>query len=462
MAISNEKERRELIAKALEAANKKADAERIRLPWRAGEHVATVVELPVAALVLNPKSHRIKAQLESSGHQTDIASDPFSLVSQSEIEDILRDSEQFKDLKQNLKDTGQLEPGVVTADGMLVNANTRCVALRDNDALYIRVAVLPEDADQREIDRLELALQMKRDFRSDYTYTNELLFVNDLIQIHHYKPDGVAEEMGWASPTDKGGLRKKADQVRQYLRILALIRELQHMSENRMQLVEFDANRQALSEIDDEIEALKKSDPSASREVRDARLAAMLSNVGYRELREIDSKFVESYLIPTMEDRPVLQPHIDVLTKTPAAKTMSDLPGLDILKPNAGSAPPPERTAKLLLEALTSSVGKDDVVVGSVDGGFTKISRSQFRQELRSAFEGAAEDVRLDRREGDQLGRPIELIRKAAKHVKKAIEAFKDVEHRSEFEHGQMKTATEDLDAARSALTDALSESGDP
>lgn len=462
MALSTEEERRELIAKTLEAANKKGDAERMRLPWRTGEHVATVVELPVVELVLNPRSHRIKSQLESSDYQTEIANEPFSDVSQSAIEDILRDSKQFKDLRQNLKDIGQLEPGIVTAEGMLVNANTRCVALRDNDEPYIRVAVLPEDADQREIDRLELAIQMKRDFRSDYTYTNELLFVDDLIKTHQYKPENIAVEMGWASPTDKGGLRKKADQVRQYLRILTLIRELQHMSGDRMRLVEFDDNLQALSEIDDELEALKKSDPNAVSEVRDARLVGMLSNVGYRELREIDGKFVESYLIPAMEDRPILQPHIDVLTKTRETKPVSDLPGLDILKPGAGSAPLPERTAKLLLEALTGSVGKDDVVVGPSDGGFTNVPRSQFLQELQKAFVGAAEDVRLDKREGDQLGRPIELIRKATKHVKAAIEAFKEIEHRPEFEHGQMKTAIEDLDAACSALTDALSESVDP
>ncbi len=185
MTLRSEAERRALISTALDAANKQVSAERIRIPWKTGEYTATVVELPVDALVLNPRSHRIKAQLESSEFRDEISATPYSLASQQAIEDILREAEQFKGLQQNLKDIGQLEPGVVTTDGKLVNANTRCVALCDNGELYLRAAVLPDDATQLEIDRLELSLQMKRDFRSDYTYTNELLFIEDLIQSHH-------------------------------------------------------------------------------------------------------------------------------------------------------------------------------------------------------------------------------------------------------------------------------------
>ena len=234
------------------------------------------------------------------------------------------------------------------------------------------------------------------------------------------------------------------------------------MSDQKIKLIEFDDNRQALSEIDDEVEALKKSDPEASREVRDARLAALLANVGYRELREISGKSLEEYLIPAMEDRPVLKPYVDVLTKAPGIETASDLPGLDVLKPDSGFFAPRERTAKILLQTLTNSAGKDHVVAGTPDSRFTKIPRSQFSRELRSAFEGAAEDVRLDKREGDQLGRPIELVRKATKHIRAAIEAYKDVEHRDEFEKVLMKATIDDLEAASGALTDALTEGVDP
>lgn len=452
----DETSRKKLVADALAEANQKPDTERTQMKWREQDYRATVVSLPVDGVVLNPKSHRIRAQLESSKARDAILSDPFSDPAQAAIAEFLRQEEHFQDLKRNLRDSGQLEPGVVTADGMLVNANTRCVALRDNGDLYIRVAVLPADADQREVDRLELSLQMKRDFRSDYTFTNELLFVDDLIKTHKYQPENVAAEMGWASLSDKRNMNRQAEKVRQYQRILVLIRELQYMSGERLPLVQFDARRQALTEIDDDTDNLRKSDKSAADEMRDARLSAMLLDVGYRELREINRNFIEDYLVPAMEERSLLKPHVNALTMPAVSPQSSDLAGLDIfdlpdLKPIATS-----RTARIILEALTDSVDKSEVVLKIENGEVATLHKSAFRSEMKSAFEGAAEDVRLNKQEGDELNRPIELIRKAQKQIGAAIQAYTDIKSHPDFEHGKMSQTVADFEIIVGSLKEAI------
>src|ERR1700679_2588434 len=125
MAVLDEAGRKAGIERALAAANARPDAERIRVAWKSGDIAATVVELPVGDVVLNPNSHRIRAQLESSADRELVLHDPFNPLAQTAIEGLLRDAAEFDGLKASLKDVGQAEPGVVTATGLLVNSNTR-------------------------------------------------------------------------------------------------------------------------------------------------------------------------------------------------------------------------------------------------------------------------------------------------------------------------------------------------
>lgn len=450
MVVASEVERTAAIASAAAAANSTPGAERIRLAWRTADITAIVVEIPVDKVVLNPKSHRIRAQLESSPARDSVTRDPFAPEAQAAIAELLRQADEFEDLKVNLRDVGQIEPGVVTANGLLVNANTRCVALRDIGARYIRVAVLPPDAAQEEIDRLELRLQMKRDFHSDYTFTNELLFIEDLIEKYRYQPDFIAVEMGWASRSDAGALRRKTDQVRQYLRMLALIRDVQNMSGGRLRIVTFDGHGQAIMELDEEFERLKQSDNRAAQELRDARLVGLLANVGYRELREIDSEFVETYLVPAMEDRPGLRPHVEALTMRLTAASLDEIPGLDVLE--EVREPSPARSAAPLLDLLTRSVDEETVTITGHNGSSHSVPRPYFCDELKIAMEGAADDVRLAKAAGDQLNRPLDLVRKATKQIRAAIEAYLAVKDHAEFDISRMQAAVTELGTAQTKL----------
>ena len=89
------------------------------------------------------------------------------------------------DLKDSLKD-GQDQPGVITREGVLINANTRCVLLRELAAegglqsQGIRVAVLPADVLEPELLDLEAVLQKQKEHKDEYNLVSELMMLRTL------------------------------------------------------------------------------------------------------------------------------------------------------------------------------------------------------------------------------------------------------------------------------------------
>ena len=226
MSMMSEAARREAIDAAMQAYAESPNQEAINLPYKDGqEGPFSVIKVPLDAVVFNPRSHRIKAQLESHPKREVVAEDPYGEEAQGVIQEILAATEGFGDLKRNLDEYGQLEPGVVTRAGLLVNANTRLAALRELDPNgYIRAAVLPSDADDKSIDRLELELQVRRDFKQDYTFTNELIFINELIDTYDYSVEDAAKALNWAASADEAELKKGKARVEQRIRIFATVR----------------------------------------------------------------------------------------------------------------------------------------------------------------------------------------------------------------------------------------------
>jgi len=200
----SEEARRAAVTMARQAYHE-ADGPResIQLPYKdRTEGPFPVINVPVGAVVFNPRSHRIKSQLESHPRAHLVESDPYSDEAQQVIHEILAATENFDALKENLSDQGQRESGVVTRDGLLVNANRRLAALRELGVDYVRAALLPSDADDHAIDRLELELQVQLELKQDYTFTNELIFLDELQKRHDYPEDKAAKALNWAASSE--------------------------------------------------------------------------------------------------------------------------------------------------------------------------------------------------------------------------------------------------------------------
>lgn len=135
----------------------------------------------------------------------------------------LRNQKTMKDLEMN----GQLEPGIITMDGVIVDGNRRASLLRRiyNDTskpqtvrdrcAYFRTRILPEDADPKEILRLETSFQMGADSKVDYNPIEKYLHAQVMVD-KGFQYKEIATYMGI-----DGGEKE----VRNMLKVLKLMDE---------------------------------------------------------------------------------------------------------------------------------------------------------------------------------------------------------------------------------------------
>lgn len=431
----SEAAREQRIAEAKLAAEGDLTSEKIRIPWK-DEHVTlTVVSVPIESVVLNPRSHRIRADLESHPDSRSVIDSPYSDGAQAVIADVIGRQPGFSDLCESLREHGQREPGVVSSKGVLVNANRRAIALRETGQEYIRVGVLPTDAGQREIEQLELRLQMQKEYKEPYSFTNELIFVKDLVTIYGYDASRVAIELGWAASSDGRQIAKGRSQVEQYLRILDVIREFQQSGGSGVPITRFDGAKQSLIELDDAGQRLIGRDAEARR-LRDMRIAGMVIGLGYEPLRQIDGDFVEEYLYPRMSesDDAVLVCCADALTSAIPADD-EPLPGIDVLEPFSPSTEDPPRDPRPLLDLIVAVETDHRAPVPAPPGMNPVLADVDWLQEsLRPVIVAAAEEARDSRRAEASAGAPVAYLDAAISKLRKASEAYDRAHGRTGFD----------------------------
>jgi hypothetical protein len=117
-----------------------------------------------------------------------------------------RNKKTMRDLAQN----GQMEPGIITMDGVIVDGNRRASLLRritesrefdqtiKDKCSYFLARILPEDADEKEILRLETSYQMGADSKVDYNPIEKYLHTRDM-RDKSFSIDQIAEYMGLSS-----------------------------------------------------------------------------------------------------------------------------------------------------------------------------------------------------------------------------------------------------------------------
>lgn len=447
MPVMPPQARRERIAAALEASLQESLAETLRLPWRDGDRVLPVVELPLAATVLNPRSHRIRAQLESHPRRAIVEQDPFTDDAQDVLREVLRggatgsESDEYKAIRVNLAAEGQHDPGVITRDGLLVNANRRATALIDLGREYVRVAVLPEDTGSREIDQVELRLQVQEDYKEPYTFTNRLVFVEDFTTLYDYNDERIA-----------GELRVAVGEVGRMRRTLAVIREAQQRAgDGVLPLTFFDDKEQSLRELDDGTQRLR-DDADAVNRLRDARLLCMLAGQGYARLRNVNEDFVADYLDEHLEEDDVLPAAVAAMS-TPVDDG-PNLPGLGELDlfDGGGSA------ATDLLDFTLAAKRADQVEIPPVeDGGQPQIvSWEDVHGQLSVVIDRATYDAMLDRQAANRLLAPAAYLRQANENVVRAGRALDRVETDDGLDPHKLADGCASLTDAVQSLSDRI------
>jgi hypothetical protein len=431
--------REQRISEAL-AAHDPAQQATTEVPWRDGKQLLAVVELDLEATVLNPRSHRIRSQLESDQRASIVNDEPFSEDAQETIRDILRQSENYEDLKRNIEEDGQQTPGLVTASGLLVNANRRAVAIGDLGRGYITAAVLPADASDGEISVLELSLQMQEDFRVDYSYTNRLLFVAELIKEQNKAARDVARALNLASSSQPAALKRGTAQVEQDLRVLSMIRQVQRRSDNKIPLTDFDEQEVALEELDNRYRELQASNPEHAEQLFELRLLGVLTMVPYRDIRLLEADAIERQVIPLMSEDELLGDSVVALSQSGTREDGENDPaGLELLKDTALTVTP---VVTPLVDLLASSREEDQVDLPLSDGSRT-VARDSLVEAVKDVLRSAAQERRNNRRVEDRLHAPTNMVLEAERKLREAREALADVVEEPTFNVERLREALE-------------------
>lgn len=457
MTGDTEQARREIIEKAVEAADESGG---IRLPvlYKGDRTPFLVVKIPLSAAIFNPRSHRIRAQIEGHPKRELIEQNPLSEEAQDLIHQILVETEGFDDLKKNISDIGQIDPGVITQEGLLVNANTRLAVLRELEEEYIEAAVLPGDAGEAEIEAIEADLQYKVDLRQEYTFTNYLLFLDDMLK-RGSSEEALAKKLNWAASSDEKELRQGIKNVQLHVRMLARIREIQEMSGNRIPLPFFDDKRQALIDLDGDYESLKDEDFEAAERLKYGRITAILAGSKYREMRKLDEKSVYDFMLDRLGEKDVLGPEIAEILVPESDEVEGDDGDDDLDALGGEDADEPEETSlQSLAKLVAESYGDDELELPSGK----LVPRVTVIEEIFEAVDETADDVKASDKVEKDASSAANSLKAAVKKVNGALEDYKKFNSDENFNSGAFGYQLKKLKQAIKSIEDAVEKASGP
>lgn len=191
-------------------------------------------EIPMDLIIYNVENGRI-ASLVKSYEREHSSLNPEKEEDAKQIAQFLYDSNDVanKKTKRNIVANGQLETGIITCDGVLVDGNRRVSLMRQiiSDSSFstserarcekFRAIVLPEDADKKEILRLETTFQMGADEKVGYNAIEKYLHAQDLSD-QGFSTSDISEFMNLDGATEVTKLLEIKQLIDEYLEYFGL------------------------------------------------------------------------------------------------------------------------------------------------------------------------------------------------------------------------------------------------
>ena len=431
MTEINGEHRRETIGKSLAVYHDK-DGDKglkktLQIEYRGQNIVLPVISVDPTILLLNHHNNRLSAQLHDHPSRNVVYDNPTSSSAQDILADLLSKTTEFKDLQEQLERIGQQNPGLITRNGLLVNGNTRVVALRKLGKPGVDVAVLPDDADDAAILDLEMFLQMVHLTHQDYTFTNELLLIEKCRSLGNSDKQ-IADKMKW-----NRGWQKKVDEKFQLLR---LIKEIRALSATPLAYHVFDTKSQHLRDLNDEFQSLSKSDLVAANQMKWSRITAMFLGVNKDQTRAIDEQFISEDVAKRLEPNSQLSGFLDSLKKV----TIDD--GLDDILGTSGAVG----------EQLDAKTLAQKVINSRVDeSGNVSTDLNDLYDDLRKKIILSAEELITKNKRRSILATPAEELREIRESLENVVMLFGEVSHQTDFD---IKKFAYELQKAQASLDD--------
>jgi len=160
-------------------------------------------KFPLKLLYYNINNGRFAA--EKRKREKDIGRELNSLDKEDtkQIKDLLLRifPDKTKALKEDIRKKGQMEPGVITFDGFVINGNRRMAIFEDlhkdeptGKWEYLEAIRLRPDINPKDLWKLEAGLQLSKEKKADYSPVNELLKIKDGYDTG-LKPEEIAAAM---------------------------------------------------------------------------------------------------------------------------------------------------------------------------------------------------------------------------------------------------------------------------
>lgn len=389
-------------------ARQASSSKRILLPaWPRPEKELPAVSLEVDWVRFSTLNHRTRSEqmriVEQRQRPDLFTADPLGPEAQAEQYAILKGQEGFDDLKADLKERGQQQPAVVTAEGVLINGNRRSAALRslfadDNHqpSRYVSCLVLPADANMSELVDLETELQIAREFKEDYTWVNEALLIEEIFDREGKDWQRVAYRM-----------HKDVPSVRVQYEKLQQLHQLVELSNGTRHHADFVPNESAFTEL---ARHIKGKAPEEAASVRTAYFLGTLTGVNYRMLRHLQRSDASALVRQELAGEVALAPLLDG-EPSPGASDGADLLD-DVL---GGAAPPNGGDLTPILSFFARQGDKDEVEVGGA-----KVPLADLMQSVKNAVDLAAEEASNQSEDNAAATAPVTHLTNAIKSVTKA------------------------------------------
>ncbi|MCS5720026.1 ParB/RepB/Spo0J family partition protein [Herbiconiux sp. CPCC 205763] len=421
-----------------------------------------VISMPVDLLLYNPDTHRIRAQRTIDPEKNKVlAEDPWGKEGQAYLEKLLRSQPSdpdrtdpdFETLRDDVEQFGQQQPGLITQEGILVNGNTRCAALRELGLRHIRVAVLPPDTGRDDVNAVELSLQLRKENKRDYSYINQLIAMDEQLA-QGRKPEDIAKEF-----------RIQVQTLERDRWVYSLIQDAISRSalENgdSLRLIDFEDHQEKLRELHRAYVKEVATNRDTAESLKESRLAMIVLGFSKTDVRLAKPDFHQKYLVPKLpenlksdkvaDEAPIAIPGIPVTVRAATSDVQSVKALTDkLLRAKASAQSPtalPTDESHAVIAALHSSIdralepaGKDERLRQRKVAAGERISDAADQLDLAAKEIAAAMATKaVDQESLDEalvllrksLGRLARITRKAATNSSAGVDWLLRVEEDS-------------------------------
>ncbi|MED7930425.1 hypothetical protein SMD20_39790 [Nonomuraea sp. LP-02] len=414
--------------------------ETLTLPLRGGT-ILPVIELPLDVPLLNHESFRIAPQLDDHPDCELVRADPTSERSQRVIAQLVEEVHRNADaLKENLSQEGQQQPGLITRSAKLINGNTRCVLLRQLDrsgkgsTTTIKVAVLSDIFDNRELLEIETVLQQQVELKDSYRLANQLMMIKRL-----HEAELTDEQIARTLRLNKANGMTAAERVFERREILRLMERARKLVHPPLPMTVFATDADKLQNWQELLRSVKHAELERNNTfasdpiIASWMIAYLTGNNSVHKLRHATGSFIEEHVLEELgRYKEQLQPAGSTPKGPPLEGDSAD--GLDILGEDTedpNDAVQPEIRALLNVVARAHQADEHTEIV--LPTGET-VAAPDLLSEVGVKVKKALDLEKRRSAAGTKLLRPQGHLNSAKTALNDALKALQDVRTDIQFE----------------------------